>query len=78
MASNSGHSDGRMREICLELEDVRHHLRGLELQMRDARSAYNLRDFGILLHRRATYLEREAELEKELKTKFNFFYRRFL
>ncbi|TMW85458.1 hypothetical protein EJD97_023116 [Solanum chilense] len=78
MALNSGHNDGRMREICLELEDARHHIRGLELQMRDARLACNIEEFVSLLDRRATYLEKEAELEKELKTKFNFFYRRFL
>ncbi|KAG5588289.1 hypothetical protein H5410_048723 [Solanum commersonii] len=78
MALNSGDDGDRMREICTELEDVRHHIRGLELQMQDARSARNVGEFISLLDRRATYLEREAELEKELETKFNFFYRRFL
>lgn len=78
MALSSDDNGDRMREICTELEDVRHHLRGIDLQMRDVISARNVGELINLLDRRATYLEREAELEKELETKYNFFYRRYL
>ncbi|CAN4109164.1 unnamed protein product [Withania somnifera] len=75
MLSSGGGVD-REREICMELENVRHNLTEIERRMRDARG--NLALWTLLKDRHNIYLRREVALENELEIKYNFYYRRYL
>ncbi|KAK4706495.1 hypothetical protein R3W88_033944 [Solanum pinnatisectum] len=77
LSSNDG--GNRRREICMKLENLRHHLRDNDALIQDARLRGRTRLFVLLLlTRRNAYLRREAELENELETYYNTFYRRYL
>ncbi|KAH0723618.1 hypothetical protein KY285_006165 [Solanum tuberosum] len=68
----------RRREICRELESLRHHLRDINAMIQDARLCDKTRVVDLLITRRNAYLRRETELENELETNYNTFYRRYL
>ncbi|KAM3205680.1 hypothetical protein P3L10_029090 [Capsicum annuum] len=68
----------KRREICTKLENLRHNLIDLERRIEDARSQGKILLASALIERRAAYLMREAHLENELETKYNFAYRRYL
>lgn len=68
----------RKREICRELEILRHRLRDIDAMIQDARLRGKNGVVDLLIARRNTYLRRETELENELETNYNTFYRRYL
>ncbi|KAG5583522.1 hypothetical protein H5410_054149 [Solanum commersonii] len=68
----------RRREICRELESLRHHLRDINAMIQDARLRGKTGVVDLLITRRNAYLRRETELENELETFYNTFYRRYL
>ncbi|KAG5583521.1 hypothetical protein H5410_054148 [Solanum commersonii] len=68
----------RRREICRELESLRHHSRDINAMIQDARLRGKTRVVDLLITRRNAYLRREIELENELETNYNTFYRRYL
>ncbi|KAK4725449.1 hypothetical protein R3W88_028228 [Solanum pinnatisectum] len=69
----------RRREICRELESLRHHLRDINATIQaDARLRGKTGVVDLLITRRNAYLRRETELENELETNYNTFYRRYL
>ena len=78
MAAPDNNNIDRIRGICMELENVRHHLNGILFQMRDVVLGGTNEELFYLINGYATYLAREFELEYELKIGYNFFYRRYL
>ncbi|KAK6791599.1 hypothetical protein RDI58_010680 [Solanum bulbocastanum] len=76
MALSSDDNGDRKREICTELENLRHYLRDIDAQIHEARLIGRAGMLALLITRRETlYLKREAELENELETKYRIFYR---
>ncbi|KAK4706809.1 hypothetical protein R3W88_033641 [Solanum pinnatisectum] len=75
MELSSNDNGERKREICMELENLRHHLRDIDAQIHEARLIGRAGMLALLITRREfLYLKREVELE----TKYNIFYRRYL
>jgi len=79
MELSSDDNGDRKREICTDLENLRHHLRDIDAQIHEARLIRKARMLALLITRHEIlYLKREAELENELETKYRIFYRRYL
>ncbi|KAK4733801.1 hypothetical protein R3W88_008062 [Solanum pinnatisectum] len=79
MTLSSYDGSNRRSEICTEWENSRHHLRDNNALIQDPRLRGRTGLFVLLLlTRRDAYLRREAELENELETYYNTFYRRYL
>ncbi|KAK4721452.1 hypothetical protein R3W88_011685 [Solanum pinnatisectum] len=74
----SNDDSDRRREICTELENLRQHLRNINVMIQDARLSGKTGVVDLLITRRNSYLRRETELENELETYYNTFYRRYL
>ncbi|KAH0723617.1 hypothetical protein KY285_006164 [Solanum tuberosum] len=79
MALSYDDNGDRKHEICTELENLRHHLRDIDAEIHEARLIGRVGMLALLITRREIlYLKRETELENELETKYNIFYRRYL
>lgn len=64
-------------EICTELVNVRHHLSEIDRQMQVVRLGGTIEELFYLISTYSTYLQREFELEYELRTDYNFIYSRY-
>ncbi|KAG5583519.1 hypothetical protein H5410_054146 [Solanum commersonii] len=79
MALSYDYNGDKKHEISTELENLRHHLRDIDAQIHEARLIGRAGILALLITRREIlYLKRKTELENELETKYNIFYRSFL
>ncbi|KAG5583523.1 hypothetical protein H5410_054150 [Solanum commersonii] len=77
MAAPGNNIRNRILEICVELGNVRLHLSEIDRQMQDVRLGGTIEELFYLISRYSTYLQREFELEYELRTDYNFVYPRY-
>ncbi|KAK4378005.1 hypothetical protein RND71_004301 [Anisodus tanguticus] len=78
MASPSDDNGDRKRAICTELEDLRHHIREIDMHLDEIILRGNIAELLGIEHRHAAYVKKEKELQDELENNYNVFYRRYL